>query len=487
MNKLIGLLVLSLVILPSFAIEELRESVGFDGCWYPSDYNCDGFLTDSECTNDVCSSTCVTYENEVCSQVECSAPYYYTGYESSSRCGTFNHEVTINGKLSMSQVLNYNPCAYGLFSVAQIIDYDCVGLELFGTCYGDWKTIAIFSCRYSECANKDYDDVSCEREEVTISNNVIIPDLTECKEGEQLCDVNGNVKVCNSDGFYDINVKPCLEGKTCCDINTVKTKEVCKGANVNSYFAMCRDNVDSLGEGSCTNEGYYQCDQNEIKKCVNGFWDDYETCNSACNYTAVTNNDTVNFCRPTNLDKQCDFTGETMCTTVPNTNDAFFWLCRNDEWDLNKKCASGKCNYNETACFIGCQPDTEFCYAENNSCLYCNDNGEWIESYICQLEVNNVTNECLIDTSCFEDAKRCNINYVIKCVNGVWSRSEECSFGCDAGACIVENEDIFKPLTSFSPFLIAFLPQLMEFIMYMGFVGIALYLLRRFILWVKSQ
>ncbi len=251
---------------------------------------------------------------------------------------------------------------------------------------------------------------------------------------------------------------------------------------------MCISKDDRDNAEDCSPDGSFKCDDNNIEKCENEKWAPYESCSVACNSTAVSNGDEDNFCRTINIDEGGCTTGDSMCTKVQGaTRDAFLWICQTNDWVLTKECASGRCNENETGCYEGCLLFDEYCYGENNTCYYCNEKGNWVFSSICQVEVNNVTNECSVGLSCHEGAKRCEIDWVIQCINGKWTRSDECSFGCDAGSCVLENADIFGPFKEFSPFLLGFLPNAMEVILYLGFVSVLLFLFWRLGKWIKQR
>lgn len=487
-------MVLAFVFISGFAVTssatvtELRTETVEEGCLYEADFNCDGFLSDVSCSNLQCTGTCSSYVGTSCSTTECSLPLYFVGRSSFSECGSFTSVVYSGGKLSEEQALNFNPCPYGFYKDVSILEYNCNGVEVLGYCFGSWTTTMGFNCQEVGCGLPVETSVQCSQTENEVENSVIINSGSECTTGYQKC-FEENIKKCSQENIYSIVEGYCpLDTHVCCDVENKNDVSYCNDVGVTDIKALCINIEDRNTITDCTPDGSFRCNQNDVEKCVNEEWDFYESCSVACNKTATDTGYEDNFCRTINLDEGgCD-AGDSMCTKVTGASkDAFLWICQNDDWVLIKECASGRCNDDELGCYEGCQLFDEYCYAENNTCYYCNEAGDWIFSSICQIEVNNVTNDCSSGLSCYEGAKRCEIDWVVKCVNSKWTRTDECSFGCDAGSCVLENADIFGPFRDFSPFLLGFLPSSMEVLLYLGFVSIVIYLIWRFGEWIKQQ
>ena len=475
--------VLCILLLPSFAdVERYVDTSQWVGCdstilgssVYPQFQCTSPTLTDVSCSGGVCTGTCYDVLSEECRQTECFDYEYYDG-----SCGTYLEFATFSGRQILFDMSNW--CPYGNWVMESLAaDFECTGTDILGWCIGgSWFTHVTFQCESAYCLQTETSIKTCTQELLEVEEVYEVSSGGLCNPGEMRCVGLKRVE-CSSNGEWAETGAQCAE--LCCDINNANTNVYCKRRDdIRDDRAICVNTADSDDYAECEPDNSYRCDGQVAQRCENGEWADYEVCKFPCNSTAASLNDTANICSTYNTPVGGCTDFDTFCMVVGP--DAFLFTCLIEDWVLTKACYSGRCNENATACYEGCELYSEYCYGTNNSCYYCNKEGDWVYDGVCQVEVNNITGECLSDLACREDATRCLADWVILCDEGSWTRHEQCSFGCLNGKCAEEDKGIFEPLMLISDWFVNIVPTISVFVVTMSMLSIAIYILYKVSKW----
>lgn len=440
--RTIGILALLAVALfsPAFATTVCRTHTFYTGCTNAEDFGCEGDISNINYgTAGYTTAVCNVPGDAYCSNYGCSAG------ESVRRgtCGTFNVLVDKVGRYSTSEAKSVcdSLCPYwdSVFcSVAPV----CSKSILF-ICY-EWHSTGLSTCDVPACVpSASETTMSCQKEEKE-TRDCWEEEAGSCNQPGSFCH-QGGVARCGSDGKILV-VTPCEKYGLECYAKT-------------STYAVCVDTSERDIAVSCSPEGTKRCnpiDTNAIQICQNGEWLSEGTiCQYGCNSTGV--NDAGNECKNLNTAGACNV-GDSLC--VDTGADAFQFVCVASDWSLTKECPTDRCSLDSTSCWDGCEFLESMCYAENLSCYYCNEVGNWTFSGECVGAVDNITMQCLLDEVCTSGSLTCSGRWLLSCVNGEWRRIEDCSYGCSLGECSSEGSEIFTPIMENADLLVVILPPL---------------------------
>jgi hypothetical protein len=257
-----------------------------------------------------------------------------------------------------------------------------------------------------------------------------------CTQAGSFCK-SGSVTACDGNSGY-FTVQKCEEENLMC-----KT--------VTNTYAVCINVTEQQNMLLCEDAGYKRCnplDMSETQICSQNNWVHYETCSYGCNATSV--NETVAFCNNLNTEGTCE-AGDQFCHDTGQY--AFQFVCVGGDWKLTTECNSGRCDSTGSTCYTGCSYLGTFCHPENNTCFYCNEEGDYIPSSPCLGEVDNITRTCSMMGYCTGDAYTCSGQAVYQCVNKEWRKMEDCSYGCSEGACSSEGAQAYEFVADIGDFL----------------------------------
>lgn len=443
--------ILTLAFLLLFTTAYAREDCLFEENWVgcdvgkPALWDCDGKIASSICsqTTGLCSAVCIENSDPFPSRSECVSTFMGTSSE------FFSIGLRSWGRLSESEVDDKDPCPYQN-SASISMKYVCyeegfLGLDIFCK---TWETISIFYCREVVCSGDISESyVSCEKDSV-LSTSCSTTIEGSCDRKGSFCDA-GSVTGCDANGNY-------------VPIDKCETRGMeCKQGTTTS--ALCYDPDVEASTKLCDIEGFYRCnpaDMREVQLCQNGEWIYFQDCLMSCNSTGA--NVSATRCVTQNIEVGGCTNGNTFCHDAGES--AYYFLCTNEDWLLLHKCPTPRCDINATICYSGCSLSSTFYYYENNTGYYCNIEGDWIESGYCLGEVNNITRQCELPDTCIGNSYTCSNNWVAQCVNNEWRYIEQCSYGCNQGACGVEGADIFDYVSYIADFLVLILPAISLFV-----------------------
>ncbi len=237
---------------------------------------------------------------------------------------------------------------------------------------------------------------------------------TGCSIGAASCDGNG--------------VRTCAADPSGCGVWSAPAActapEVCSGGQCG---AACSSQC-MLGATYCSGAGFRTCIGGAsgcndwsptVTACPNGMVCSGGACVAAC----------TDRCAPGA--NQCSGSGVQTCELKPSG-------CR--DWSDPIPCASGKvCSGGNcvTSCTDQCAAGDKRCAAADSlqTCdVQASGCRDWSLAQLCPGGGSCSANQCI---TCTNGAKRCSaIGDIESCVNGAWTQTASCAFGCNAGMCI---------------------------------------------------
>ncbi len=443
----------------------------------PSEFGCAGTITAVTKDRDtgIAYGTCRVEKEILESKLGCPPGYFYRS-SGNSPFGVTG--ISLRGKLTQAEVISKvrSYCPYNLVHSVNI-HHICVDKGFLGLWCNEWVTAVNLRCHNVICVKSE----TTSTETCTMTKQTRVEYYTVqtggCVRPGTWCDVgNQNVMYCDSRGAVQVLHR--------CDASDF----VCQ--TVSSNKAICVNPEERQEAKECTPDGSKRCNplnMKEVQVCNNGEWAHHKTCLMSCNSTGV--NNSVTECVDFNVEEGGCTNFDTACIEV--RNNAYLFVCTNEDWRLISDCPTPRCNINATDCWDGCKLFTTLCYPENNSCRYCNEQGEWIPTSECLGNVNPVTFQCELPEKCETGAKTCQNEWVVECVNEEWRAIEKCSFGCRNAECVDRGVDVFKSVSILADALVLLIPPLSSFLMIIMLAGIPAYIIIRIIrrskLWVEGE
>ena len=272
---------------------------------------------------------------------------------------------------------------------------------------------------------------ACEEEE----DNQPIKSIS-CEQGAQKC--SGNKVMTCQNGVWQLS-QTCRGDEICVESNT---SAVCEMSMIAGDMRIDECEPDQM-----------KCENNNVYKCEGGFWElsqkclGYDICTELSNTSAVCESGVTSGILPPqkaeckNDEMKCDDNNAYKCV------DGFWQLadaCDSPEVCVEQSNTSAVCEMSMIAGDMKideCEPDQMKC--ENNSIYQCVD-GIWqlanaCDSYEVCVEQSNTSAVCemsMVDgdmqiDECDPDQMKCENNSVYKCEGGLWQLADACEGGTE--------------------------------------------------------
>ncbi len=305
----------------------------------------------------------------------------------------------------------------------------CAGNKVMTCQNGVWRLSQ--TCLSDEICVESNTSAVCEMSMIAGDMRV-----DECEPNQMKCE-NNNVYKCEG-GFWELSQK-CLGYDICTELSN--TSAVCESGVTSGILPPQKE---------CKNDEM-KCDNNNVYKCVGGFWQFAEACDlpdvcversntsAVCEMSMVDGDMQIDECDPDQM--KCE-------------NNSVY-KCEGGLWQLADACEGGSecvqvsntsafCDMGPTAGVLPieeCQPGEMKC--DNNNVYQCSG-GLWQLADACEggsecIQVSNTSAFCdmgptagvLPVEECQPGEMKCEDNSVYKCEGGLWQLADACEGGSE--------------------------------------------------------